>query len=50
MLAEQIERDATLLKCAAELIHDHDTLFKDALKGLIRDVNGKERGLVRAFR
>lgn len=41
ILAEKIERDATLLKCAVELIQDHDALYKDELKGLIRDVNGQ---------
>lgn len=41
MLAEQIERDATFLKCAVELICDHEALFKDELISLIRDINGQ---------
>lgn len=41
MLAEAIERDATFLKCAVELICDHEALFRDELIGLIRDINGQ---------
>lgn len=41
MLAEQIARDATFLKCAVELICDHEALFKDELVGLVRDINGQ---------
>ncbi|KAI3393831.1 hypothetical protein diail_3558 [Diaporthe ilicicola] len=41
MLADQIERDGIFLKCAMKLVNDHDALFKDELKGLIRDVNGQ---------
>ncbi|ROW06852.1 hypothetical protein VMCG_04051 [Cytospora schulzeri] len=41
ILADQIERDATLLKCSVELIQEHEALFKEELKGLIRDINGQ---------
>lgn len=41
VLADQIERDATLLKCSVELIQDHEALFKQELKDLIRDINGQ---------
>lgn len=41
MLAEQIERDATFLKCAVELICDHEALFRDELVGLVRDIHGQ---------
>lgn len=41
MLADQIERDATLLKCTVELIQDHEGLFKENLEGVLRDINGK---------
>lgn len=41
ILADQIERDAILLKCSVELVQDHEALFKDELKGLLRDINGQ---------
>ena len=41
MLADQIERDATLLKCTVELIRDNEALFKEELEGVLRDINGQ---------
>lgn len=41
VLADQIERDATLLRCSVELIQDHKDLFKPELEDLLRDINGQ---------
>lgn len=41
VLADQIERDAILLKCTVQLIHDHEALFKEELKGVLGDINGQ---------
>lgn len=48
-LAESIRNNAILLKCAVELIEQHESLFKDELKDVVRDINGQFHNITRLF-
>lgn len=48
-LSESIRRNSVLLRCAVELIEQHESLYKDELKNLVRDINGQFDNITRLF-
>lgn len=48
-LAESIRNNATLLRCTVDLIEQHESLFKDQLKDVVRDINGQFDNITRLF-